>query len=197
MIKARHCWIYQFCSNPLASRDRKYLVEHIPEEYDNELFCWLDSDDHIIPEKLQELKDFYDKNPDYEIIGSLDHISIWGLAIALKIFKYVYSYFPENPYGFRLHYYEDHIFLQVLKELIRTKKLDVKIFKCYIPFIDYTGYHNTDYSIPKNMQLFFEGLFVQYLWSKETQWDIHIPYITFNGQMSYFYRVYHIFLLDH
>ena len=140
---------------------RKYLIEHLPETYDDEYFCWLDSDDYLVEEGLASAI-HYSEDPNYDMVGFNLTYCIWDVILKLKIFKQIYNLFPEQKYGLRLHYQEDVIFRKNLNKLIDERK--IKLYKIYISYVKYTGHHNVEFVYEDNMKLFLEGLLTQHIW---------------------------------
>lgn len=141
---------------------RKYLVEHIPEKYNNEYFIWLDSDDLLLPQELQRSYDeIYKNNWDY--YGLLNTDRVWNKIYRLSLLKEAYEVIPQDMFGFKILYQEDSFIKSIIFD-IAVKRQFNNIKSADIRFIKYNGYHAPNLSNPESAKKFFESFFIKEIW---------------------------------
>lgn len=141
---------------------RKYLVDHIPEKYDNDYFTWIDSDDTFLSQELQRSYDEISKNG-WDYYGLLDSDRVWNKIYRLSLLKEAYEVIPQDMFGFKILYQEDSFIKSVIFD-IAVKKQFNNIKSADIRFIKYNGYHAPNLSNPESAKKFFESLFIKEIW---------------------------------
>ena len=141
---------------------RKYLVEHIPYNYDNDYFTWLDSDDTLDVKKLKLYYEEIYKN-NWNFYGLLQSDRVWNKIYKLSLLKKAYNVIPKDMYNFKILYYEDLFLKDIMFDLLSEDNFN-NIRSDNINFINYNGYHAPNLSNLESAKKFFESLFLKETW---------------------------------
>lgn len=116
---------------------RKYLIESIPSEYDNEQSIWIDSDDDIKEDVIKYIFDTYNNCEKDLVTVDRNSIFVWNKIIRVSLFKKAASFIPEYKYDLNFTYKEDSFYYAIINSIIKNNI----IIDRKIKYIKYSGMH--------------------------------------------------------
>lgn len=142
---------------------RKELIKNLPEEENNDVCTWLDSDDIL---NVENLKKYYNEfiSSNWELYGSLKEVMVWNKLYKQELLKKIYNNIPEKNYGFNSVIFEDCF---AMTSLVYIKKREgMTLNDTRLDLIRYNGSH-PHYKINDRKCAIsnFSSLILRYVWS--------------------------------
>lgn len=116
---------------------RKYLIENIPSEYDNEQLIWIDSDDDIKEDAIKYIFDTYNSYEKDLVSVKYNNVLVWDKVMRVSLFKRAASFIPDYKYELNFSYKEDVLYSAIIDKIVGNNY----IIDYNIDYIEYSGRH--------------------------------------------------------